>query len=41
MNELHETQKVISEEYGDNGTVMELMVDARMYDRIREYVGSV
>lgn len=41
VNELHETQKVISEEYGDNGTVMELMVDARMYDRIREYVGSV
>mgnify|MGYP000046050832 CR=1 FL=1 len=31
-------QKVISEEYGENGTVMELMVDAQMYDKIREYI---
>ena len=38
MNELHENQKVISEEYGENGTVMELMVDAQMYDKIREYI---
>lgn len=35
---LHETQKVISEEYGENGTVMELMVDAQTYGKIREYV---
>lgn len=38
VNELHEEQKVISEEYGENGTVMEIMVDARMYDKIREYI---
>ena len=38
MNELHENQKVISEEYGENGTVMELMVDAKMYEKIREYI---
>ena len=38
VNELHENQKVISEEYGENGTVMELMVDAQMYDKIREYI---
>ena len=38
VNELHENQKVISEEYGENGTVMELMVDAKMYDKIREYI---
>lgn len=38
VNELHETQKVISEEYSDNGTVMEIMVDAAMYEKIREYI---
>ena len=38
VNELHENQKVISEEYGENGTVMELMVDAKMYEKIREYI---
>lgn len=38
VNELHETQKVISEEYSDGGTVMELMVDAQMYDKIRDYI---
>lgn len=37
VSKLHETQKVMSEEYGENGTIMELMVDAQMYDRIREY----
>lgn len=38
VNELHETQKVISEEYSDGGTIMELMVDAQMYDKIRDYI---
>lgn len=38
VSELHDNQKVISEEYGENGTTMELMVDAQMYDRIREYI---
>ena len=38
MSELHETQKVISEEYSENGTEAELMVDAKMYDKIKEYI---
>ncbi len=38
VNSLHETQKVISEEYAQDGTLMELKVDSDMYDRIREYV---
>lgn len=38
INELHETQKVLSEDYCDTGTVMELMVDAKMYNKIREYI---
>lgn len=38
VSELHETQKVISEDYGADGTVMELMVDERMYDRIRSFI---
>ena len=37
VNELHENQKVISEEYAAGGTVMELMVDNEMYERIRLY----
>ncbi len=38
VSELHETQKVISEDYGAEGTVMELMVDERMYDRLKNYI---
>ena len=38
VNELNEHEKVISEEYSENGTVMELMVDAVMYERIKEYI---
>ena len=38
VSRLHETQKVISEDYGEKGTVMELMVDASMYEKIREYI---
>lgn len=38
VNDLHETEKVLSEEYGSEGTVMELMVDSRMYERIKEYI---
>ena len=37
VSELHENQKVISEEYAAGGTVMELMVDNEMYERIRLY----
>lgn len=38
VSALHSTQKVISEDYAENGTVMELMVDAQMYDKIREFI---
>ena len=38
VSELHETQKVISEDYGNDGTVMEIMVDERMYERVRGYI---
>lgn len=38
VSELHETQKVISEDYGADGTVMELLVDERMYERIRGFI---
>jgi GTP-binding protein HflX len=38
VNELHDNQKVMSEEYGADGTIMELMVDAAMYERIKQYV---
>lgn len=38
VSTLHEKQKVISEEYSDAGTVMEIMVDAQMYETIREYI---
>lgn len=37
VSELHESQKVISEEYTSGGTLMELMVDNAMYERIRLY----
>ncbi len=37
VNELHEGQKVLSEEYAAGGTIMELMVDNEMYERIRIY----
>lgn len=38
VNLLHDTQKVDSENYGDRGTVMELRVDAEMYEKIRKYL---
>lgn len=38
VNELHETQKVLSEEYTGIGTLMEIMADAAMYDKIREFI---
>lgn len=38
VSELHENQKVISEDYGADGTVMELMVDEIMYEKLRKYI---
>ena len=38
VNMLHETQKVISEEYTENGSVMEIYADSGAYERIKNYV---
>lgn len=38
MSELHQNQKVLSEEYTADGTLMELMVDSAAYERIKQYV---
>lgn len=38
VNELHQTQKILSEEYAAEGTLMELLVDDVMYERIKQYV---
>jgi GTP-binding protein HflX len=38
VSELHENQKVISEEYGADGTIMELMVDEQMFKKIHSYL---
>lgn len=37
VSQLHETQKVCSEEYDPNGTRMELFADAAMYEKLRQY----
>lgn len=38
VSDLHQNQKVISEEYEAEGTAMNLMVDSAMYERIKQYV---
>ena len=38
VNELHQNQKVLSESYSTQGTVMELLCDTNVYERIRDYV---
>ena len=38
VSELHENQKVISEEYGAEGTELELMVDEIMFRKIHSYI---
>ena len=38
VNELHQNQKVLSESYNTQGTVMELLCDTNVYERIRDYV---
>lgn len=38
VDELHRNQKVESEEYAESGTVMDLMIDSAMYERIKRYV---
>lgn len=38
VSDMHQNQKVINEEYGAEGTIMDLMVDSAMYERIKQYV---
>lgn len=38
VNFLHSNQKVLSEEYTSDGTVMELLADSTAYERIKKYV---
>lgn len=38
VSDMHQNQKVINEEYGAEGTVMNLLVDSSMYERIKQYV---
>lgn len=38
VSELHKNQKVLSEEYTDDGTLIELLADSAAYERIKEYV---
>lgn len=38
VSSLHETEKVLSEDYTENGTKITLLADARLYDRLRGFI---
>ncbi len=38
VSELHQNQKVLSESYSEDGTIIELLCDNLIYERIRDYV---
>ncbi len=38
VSELHNTQKVLSEEYTEGGTVLELLADSITYNKLRNYI---
>ena len=38
VNMLHETQKVLSEDYGEQGSIIEVLADSSAYERIKDYV---
>ncbi len=40
VNELHNTQKVLSSEYDTDGTLVTLLADAQCYGRLREYIAN-
>ncbi len=40
LSELHTTQKILSEEYTENGTKVTMLVDSRAYDAVKRYVGE-
>ena len=38
VSEIHKNQKVISEDYTENGTKMSVLVDSVMYEKIKQYI---
>lgn len=38
VSSLHEKEKVISEDYTENGTKMTILADAKLYQRLREFI---
>ena len=38
VSELHNTQKVLSEDYTENGTKLTLLADSITYNKLREYI---
>lgn len=38
VSDLHQNQKILSEEYTESGTLLELLIDTKSYDEIREYI---
>lgn len=41
VSRLHETQKILSEEYAENGTKIRLLADSTTYESLKEYVTEV
>lgn len=41
VSRLHETQKILSEEYTENGTKIQLLADSSTYESLKEYVIEV
>ena len=40
VSELHQTQKVLAEEYLQEGTALTLLADSRTYERLRDYIAE-
>ena len=38
MSRLHETQKILLEEYTENGTKIKLLADSESYNSLKDYV---
>lgn len=38
VNELHEKQKIIKEEYGEHGTEITLLADSEAYEKLKKYI---
>lgn len=40
LSELHNTQKILTEEYTENGTRIEILADSRAYEMIKRYISD-